>query len=105
MARGSWPEPARIPSGRRAAWDRSGVMAVARRAQRALAACAYERDDFLHDRMLAELSRHVLEPLQQRALVGKQQAIGAPQAVDLIAREAAPLQANDIEPRQIRPIA
>src|SRR5918994_1731270 len=75
IARGSCPEPAMIPSGRRAAWGLSGVMAVAWRAQRALAACAYERDDFLHDGMLAELTRDVLDALQQRALVGKQQAV------------------------------
>ena len=43
--------------------------------------------------------------LHQRALVGKQQPVGAAQAVDVVAREAAPLQADDVEARQVRAVA
>ena len=72
-----------------------------RHAQRALAAGADEGDDLLDDRMVRELLLHVVEALQQRALVGKQRAVGPAQAVDVLAREAAPLQADDVEPGKV----
>ena len=41
----------------------------------------------------------------ERAFVGKQQPVGAAQVVDVVAREAAPLQADDVEAGQVRAIA
>src|SRR5689334_1101992 len=64
-------------------------------AQRALAAGANEGDDLPDDRMV-ELLLHVVEALQEGALVGKQQPVGTPERVDVLAREPAPLQADDV---------
>ena len=55
--------------------------------------------------MLRELLGHVLDALDQRALGGKQKPVGAPQIVNIGAREAAPLQADDVETRKIGAIA
>ena len=41
----------------------------------------------------------------KRALVGEQQAIGAAQVVDLLAREAAPAQPDDVEAREMGAVA
>src|SRR5581483_8735213 len=68
------------------------------RAQRAFAAGTDEGDDLLH-RRLVELLLHIVEALHQRTLVGEQQAVGAAQGVDVVAREAEPLRADDVEAR------
>ena len=52
----------------------------------------------MHERMRRELGRDVLDPLRQRALIGEEQPVGAAQVVDLLAGEAAPPQADDVEP-------
>ena len=86
-------------SGRSAADDGWASRFGMGHAQRALAAGADEGDDLLDDRMVRELLLDVVEALHQRAFVGKQQPVGAAQAVDVLAREAAPLQADDVEAR------
>src|SRR6516164_1876949 len=48
---------------------------------------------------------HVANALLQRAFAVKQHLIGAPELVDRLMRKAAPLEADDIEPRQCRAIA
>jgi hypothetical protein len=74
-------------------------------AQRALSAGADETHDLLHDWMLCELSCDIVDALDQRSFICEEQAIGPAQVVDVASREAAPLQADNIEAGQTRPIA
>ena len=55
--------------------------------------------------MVAEFGRDILQPLLQRTLIGKEQAIGPAQRMDLLAVEAAPLQPDDVEAGQMGPVA
>src|SRR5215207_2874643 len=70
---------------------------VAGHAERPIAACADEVEDLVNDGMRRELLGYVLDALLQRALVREEQSIGAADVVDLIAREAAAAQADDVE--------
>ena len=58
----------------------------------------------MNGRMLGELFRYVLNALRQRAFLGEEQTVGAAQIMDLIAAEAAPPQADDVEAGEVRPV-
>ena len=59
----------------------------------------------MHFRMAGEFLRHILDALLQGAFGRKQQAIGAAQVMDLLARKTAPLQADEIEAGEIGAVA
>ena len=52
-----------------------------------------------------ELERDVVDALLERAFVRKQQAVSAAQLVNVLAGKTAPRQADDVEARQMRPVA
>src|SRR5690349_4529281 len=70
---------------------------IPRRADCTILAFADEIENLVHEGMIVELARHVLDPLGQGALIGKKQAIGAADVVNLFAGEAATAQADDVE--------
>ena len=55
--------------------------------------------------MVSEFARHILHALLQRALRRKEQPIGAAQVVDGLTREAAALEADEVEAREIGAVA
>src|SRR5690606_8735749 len=86
---------------------RSSVRAggLMRRADCPIAARSDEGHDFLHLRMSAEFIGDIGDTLHESALMRKQQAIGTTQALDLLAIKAAPLQADNVETGEMRPIS
>ena len=52
-------------------------------------------------RVRRELGSHVFDPLCECALVCEKQAVGAADVVNLLAREATPPQADDVEAREM----
>src|SRR5271165_4517183 len=85
------------PQAPRPARSRFFALAVARHADRPVAALAQEGDDLLHRLLVREGLGDVAEALLQRALAEEQHAIGAPELVDRLMREAAPLEADEVE--------
>src|SRR5262245_48510926 len=54
---------------------------------------------------MIEFLLYIIEPLQQCAFIREQQSVGTAQRMDVLARKAAPLQADDIETGQVGPVA
>src|SRR5262245_56826757 len=86
-------------------WPFLGLGRFPRRAKAALAARADEFEDLLDDGMSRKLLCHVHHALPQPALGREQRAISSSQVVDVGAREAATLQPDDVEARQMRAVA
>ena len=59
--------------------------------------CAEEGDDLLHRLLVGEGLGDVADALLERPLAEKQRPVGAPEFVDRLVREPAPLEADDIE--------
>src|SRR5258707_10168822 len=90
MRRGNSPAPARMPS-----LPTVPFRALAGLADRAARIGADEIDD-VPDRLdLAEASGQIVDPLPPRAGIGEEQLVGVAHRLDLVAREAAALHADD----------
>src|SRR5512142_2578080 len=74
-------------------------------ADTALRVRADERHDVAHGLNLRKLPRDLVDALRQRAGLAEQHLIGGAERLDLLPREAAALQAHDIETHEPRAIA
>src|SRR5262245_65207925 len=92
-ATGKLPRPAKMATGPSpAAPATSHLVAIAGNAQRPVTAGANEIEDLVHDRMILELGRHVLDALLQGAFIGEEQPVSAAQCMNVVAGEAAPFE-------------
>src|SRR5262249_42090053 len=94
---GSSPEPARMPS--LAAIDALWTTEATLRLR------TDERHDVAYSLHVGELPRYLVDALRQRARFSEQHLIGGAKRLDLLAREAAALQAHDVEAHQPRAVA
>src|SRR5688572_9914124 len=92
-------------SDRTGAASGGGAHRLAGRADGPVAGAADEVENFLNDRVLAELLADILDALGERALVGKKQTVGTPEVMDFLAAETAPAQPDDVEAGQVGPVA
>ena len=74
-------------------------------ADRTAARALDEADHLHHPRLLRELAGDLGQALGDRALGREQQPIGGAQFLDLVARHAAPLQADDVQAGEMGPVA
>src|SRR5215207_7460846 len=75
------------------------------RADGAVAAVADEVEDLVHELVRRELLGDVLDPLLEGTFVREEQPVGAADIVDLVAGEAAPPHADDVEAGEVRAVA
>ena len=64
-----------------------------------------EIDDFHHRLVIRKNLGHVLKPFAHRAFLGENQPVGLSEVVDIVARKIAALEADNVKPRQARPVA
>src|SRR6266851_5675513 len=100
MRRGSSPAPANMPS-----LPTVPLRALAGLADRAARIGADEIDDVLDRLDVAETRGEIVDALAQRAGIGEEQLEGVAQRLDLVAREAAALHADDVDAGEPRPVA
>src|SRR5262245_28090173 len=101
------PPPAMMVSG-----SPSGIIVITgaldaapRRTKRPVAAGPDELDHGHHGRHIPEFGYDRREPLETRSLAAEDRLIGSPQGVNGAPVEAAPLQPDDIEAAEPRPLA
>src|SRR4051794_19670230 len=95
MRRGSSPAPGGMPS-----LPALPLCALAGLADRAARIGADKIDDVLDRLDLAEARGDVVDALAQRAAVGEELLVGVAHRLDLLAREAAALHADDVDARE-----
>src|SRR5690606_8444285 len=94
---GRSPEPARMPS-------LPGIRR-ARLADRTRGVGPDELDDLAYGPRVFVERGDVVDTLHERALLREEEMIGAAQRLQVVAREAAALEASNVEPGQTRPVA
>src|SRR6185437_14060802 len=100
IRRGRSPAPARMPS-----LPTVSLRAVARLADGAARIGADELDDVAHRPDVAEALSDVVDAFAQGAGIGEELLEGVAQRLDLLAREAAALHANDVDAGEPRSVA